>query len=98
DAAEAEDRVDELALRGREGRKREISAIDEPVAVEQHQAFSGHGSSVPARLLAKPPRQPSVSRRAPQRSRKRPSPASRKAVDTISTAPTAVGVSTADTS
>ena len=43
DAAEAEDRVDELALRGRQGREREVSAVDEPVAVEQHEAFSGHG-------------------------------------------------------
>ncbi len=64
DAAEAEDRVDELALRRREGREREVSAVDEPVAVEQHQAFhrqasgadaiSGRGCSVtgvpPARL------------------------------------------------
>ena len=48
DAAEAEDGVDELALRGRQGRQREISAIDEPVAVEQHQAFRGHGPSVAA--------------------------------------------------
>ena len=48
DAAEAEDRVDELALRRREGREREVSAVDEPVAVEQHQAFCGHGPSVAA--------------------------------------------------
>ena len=39
DAAEAEDGVHQLALRGREGREGEVSAVDEPVAVEQHQAF-----------------------------------------------------------
>ncbi len=56
DAAEPEDRVDELALRRRQGWEREVSAVDEPVAVEQHQAFhrqaSGRGRvdtvSVPA--------------------------------------------------
>ncbi len=44
DAREAEDAVDELTLGGRQGREREVAAIDEPVAVEQHQAFGGHGS------------------------------------------------------
>ena len=44
DAAEAKDRVDELALRRRQGREREISAVDEPVAVEQHQAFHRQAS------------------------------------------------------
>ena len=48
DAREAEDAVDELAFRGRERREREVSAVDEPVAVEQHQAFGGHGPSVAA--------------------------------------------------
>ena len=42
DAREAEDAVDELALRRRQGREREVAAVDEPVAVEQHQAFGGH--------------------------------------------------------
>ena len=46
DAAEAEYGIDELALRRREGRQREVSAVDEPVAVEQHEAFGGHGPSV----------------------------------------------------
>ena len=50
DAAEAEDRVDELALRRRQGREGEVAAVDEPVAVEQHQAFGGHEPSVPAGL------------------------------------------------
>ena len=45
DAAEAEDRVDELALRRRQGREREVSAVDEPVAVEQHQAFHRRASA-----------------------------------------------------
>ena len=44
DAAEPEYRVDELTLRRREGREREISAVDEPVAVEQHQAFHRRAS------------------------------------------------------
>ena len=48
DAREPEGAVDEVALRRREGREREVSAVDEPVAVEQHQAFGGHGASVPA--------------------------------------------------
>ncbi len=38
DAAETEDGVDELALAGREGRQRVVAAVDEAVAVEQHQA------------------------------------------------------------
>ena len=46
DAGEAEHAVDELALRRREGRQGEVSAVDEPVAVEQHQAFGGHVPSV----------------------------------------------------
>ena len=46
DAREAEHAVDQLALRGRQGRQGEVSAVDEPVAVEQHQAFGGHGCSV----------------------------------------------------
>ena len=44
DAAEAEDGVDELALRRRQGREGEVAAVDEPVAVEQHQAFHGQAS------------------------------------------------------
>ena len=48
DAGEAERAVDEVALRRRQGRKREVAAVDEPVAVEQHQAFGGHEWSVPA--------------------------------------------------
>src|SRR6266542_4281969 len=46
DAAEAEDGVDELAPRRGQGRKGEVSAVDEPVAVEQHQAFHGLASGV----------------------------------------------------
>ena len=42
DAREAEHAVDELAPRRRQRRKREVAAVDEPVAVEQHQAFGGH--------------------------------------------------------
>ena len=30
------------------GRQREVAAVDQPVAVEQHQAFGGHDRSVPA--------------------------------------------------
>ena len=43
DVREPEDRVHQLALRGRERHvdEREVAAIDEPVAVEQHQAFHG---------------------------------------------------------
>ena len=48
DAGEPEGAVDEVALRGRQRRKREVAAIDEPVAVEQHEAFGGHDGSVPA--------------------------------------------------
>ena len=44
DAAEAEHRVDELALRRRQGREGEVAAVDEPVAVEQHQAFHRQAS------------------------------------------------------
>ena len=44
DAAKPKDRVDELALRRRQGREREVSAVDEPVAVEQHQAFHRQAS------------------------------------------------------
>ena len=44
DAAEAEHAVDELALRGRERRERVVAAVDEPEAVEQHQAFHGRAS------------------------------------------------------
>ena len=78
-------RVDELALRGRQGREREVSAVDEPVAVEQHQAFGGHGSSVPADrrraarpdpAAARPARDQRAVRRAAQRSTNRPRPAS----------------------
>ena len=43
DAAEAEHRVDELALGRRQGRESEVSAVDETVAIEQHEAFCGHG-------------------------------------------------------
>ena len=39
DAAEAEDGVHQVALGRGEGREGEVSAVDEPVAVEQHQAF-----------------------------------------------------------
>ena len=42
DAREAEHAVDELALRRRQRRQGEVAAVDEPVAVEQHQAFGGH--------------------------------------------------------
>ena len=42
DAGEAEHAVDEVAPRGRQRRKGEVAAVDEPVAVEQHQAFGGH--------------------------------------------------------
>ena len=50
DVREAEHRVHELALRRGQGRleEGEVAAIDEPVAVEQHQAFGGHERSVPA--------------------------------------------------
>ncbi len=41
DAAEAEDAIDELALRGGERRQRVVAAVHEPEAVEQHQAFHG---------------------------------------------------------
>ncbi len=46
DVRESEDGVHQLALRGRERHvdEREVAAIDEPVAVEQHQAFHGRGS------------------------------------------------------
>ena len=63
DAAEAEDRVDELALRRRQGRQREISAVDEPVAIEQHQAFGGHGPSVAADRRRAARREPAGRRR-----------------------------------
>ena len=43
DAREAEDAVDQLALGRRQRRQGEVSAVDEPVAVEQHQAFHRHG-------------------------------------------------------
>jgi len=52
DAAEAEDRVHELALRRREGREGEVSAVDEPVAVEQHQAFHRRASTGVVRGIA----------------------------------------------
>ena len=45
DAREPEDAVDELALRRGQRRQREVSAVDEPVAVEQHQAFGGRASA-----------------------------------------------------
>ena len=45
DARETEHRVDELALRRRQGREREVSAVDQPVAVEQHQAFHRRASA-----------------------------------------------------
>ncbi len=48
DAREAEGPVDEVTAGRRERRKGEVSAVDQPVAVEQHQAFGGHGRSVPA--------------------------------------------------
>ena len=74
DAGEAEDAVDELAAGGRERRKGEVAAVDEPVAVEQHQAFGGHGPSVAADPPAEIRRewfrrvgQPSPRRRAVQR-------------------------------
>ena len=46
DAGEPEDAVDEVAPGRRQGRKCVVAAIDEPVPVEQHEAFSGHGPSV----------------------------------------------------
>ena len=85
DAAEAEDGVDELALRGRQGRQGEVSAVDEPVAVEQHEAFGGHGSSVPVGPAGGPRReagQPSPRRRALQRMANRESPTIRNAPET----------------
>ena len=45
DAREPEDAVDEVAFGRRQGRQREVSAVDEPVAVEQHQAFHGRASA-----------------------------------------------------
>ena len=36
------------------GGQREVAAVDEPIAVEQHQAFGGHDRSVPAGGLARP--------------------------------------------
>ena len=39
DAREAEDAVHEVAARRGERRKGEVAAVDEPIAVEQHQAF-----------------------------------------------------------
>ena len=83
DAAEAEDGVDELALRRRQRREREISAVDQPVAIEQHQAFVGHGSSVaacPADFEDGPAGQP-PKRRAVQRRTNSPSPVIRNATD-----------------
>ena len=47
DAGEAERAVDEVALGGRQRGERKVSAIDEPVAVQQHQAFGGHRLSLP---------------------------------------------------
>src|SRR5207247_4119017 len=47
DATEPERAVDELALGGRQRGERKVSAIDEPVAVQQHQAFGGHRLSLP---------------------------------------------------
>ena len=44
DAREAEDAVHEVALGRRQGREGEVSAVDEPVAVEQHQAFHRQAS------------------------------------------------------
>jgi hypothetical protein len=52
DAGEPEDPVDELALRRRERRERVVAAVDQPVAVEQHQAFGGHERSVAGDSLA----------------------------------------------
>ena len=42
DAREPEHAVDELAFRRRQRRKREVAAVDQPVAVQQHQTFGGH--------------------------------------------------------
>ena len=84
DAAEAEDGVDELALRRRQRREREVSAVDQPVAVEQHQAFVGHGSSVAACPADFEGRAPVSRRRSAARTSagaKRPSPAMRNATD-----------------
>ena len=48
DAREPEDAIHQLTLGRGEGRESEVAAVDEPVAVEQHQAFGGHVPSVPA--------------------------------------------------
>ena len=60
DVREPEDGVDQLALRRRERRldEGEVAAVDEPVAVEQHQA--GHGGRDPPAGSARPTRGPSV--------------------------------------
>ena len=56
DAAEPEYAVDELASRRRQRGEREVSAIHEPEAVEQHQAFHGRASSeVPDRAFGDVP-------------------------------------------
>ena len=76
DAREPEDAIHQLALRRGEGRKREVAAVDEPVAVEQHQAFGGHVPSVLAgravirqvRAPCEGPGPPTVSRRSGARS------------------------------
>ena len=59
DAAEPEHGIDELTARRRERWEREIAAVDEPVAVEQHQAFHGHPRDAGGRVS----RRPSVYRR-----------------------------------
>ena len=61
-------RVDELALRRGQRREGEISAVDQPVAIEQHQAFVGHGSSVAAGPADFEDRRAGVSRRSAARS------------------------------
>ena len=42
DAGEPEDAVHQLTLGRREGWQGEVAAVDQPVAVQQHQAFGGH--------------------------------------------------------
>ena len=54
DAAEAEDGVDELAAGRRQRRKGKVSAVDEPVAVEQHQAFHRQASGRADRSMDSP--------------------------------------------
>ena len=64
DAREAEHAVDELAPGRRQRRQRVVAAVDEPVAVEQHQAFHGLASGWRRggrrQMRARPGRRPQI--------------------------------------